>query len=100
MRPDQPDLQAFLARVVNGEIQALRVNQGHEVLKDGKEGVANLDSWEQLVNKDPRVSAVLLDLLEQPDFLVKMVLEENQEPMAEMGKREKGDQMVLQVKMD
>lgn len=99
VRPDQQALPAFLVRVVKGVIQVPRVNQGHEVPKDGKEGAASQGHWEHLVNKDLRVSGVPQEPVEQQDFLAKMVLQENQEPVAKMDKREKGVQMVFQVKM-
>jgi len=90
---------AYLVRVEKGVIQALLVNQGQEVLMDGLEGGASKEQWVQLVNKDLRVNVVPQGFLELRDFLAKMVLQENQEPMAEMGKRENGVQMVFQVKM-
>lgn len=90
---------AYLARVENGVMQALLVNQGQEVLMDGLEGGASKEQWVQLVNKDLRVNVVPQEFLELQDFLAKMVLEENQEPMAEMDKRENGVQMVFQVEM-
>lgn len=99
VRLDHQALQAFLVRVVKGVIQAPRVKQGHEVPKDGKEGEASQEQWEHLVSKELRVSVVPREPLEQQDFLAKMVLQENQEPMAKMDKREKGVQMVFQVKM-
>lgn len=99
VRLDHQALPAFLVRVAKGVIQAPRVNQGHEVPQDGKEVAASQEPWEHLVNKDLRVSVVPQELLELQDFLAKMVLQENQEPVAKMDKRENGVLMVFQAKM-
>lgn len=71
----------------------------HEVHEDDKESEANQDRWEPLENKVPQDSVALQAPWAQQDYQEQMEVLENQEILAKMDKKEKGDLMVLLERM-